>query len=105
MKPYSMTMSKPVEHILRPTRYDQRYASVSRVLTDSLPQLGLCPHPRIEPSPISAGLHGQADGQRTKAEKPLECCRNGEKDHGSLEVGVARAEEAEVRRGIIERPD
>jgi len=32
----------------------------------------------------------------------LECCRNGEKDHGSLGVGVARAEEAEVHRGIIE---
>jgi len=42
-------------------------------------------------------------GRGLKLEKPLEGCRNGEKDHGSLGDGVAREEEAEVCRGIIER--
>jgi hypothetical protein len=41
-----------------------------------------------------------ADERRTRVGKPLECRRNGEKDHEASGLEVARAERAEVRRGI-----
>jgi hypothetical protein len=37
--------------------------------------------------------------------KPLESCRNEEKDHEASGLRVDRAEAAEVCRGIIKRPD
>jgi len=41
-----------------------------------------------------------ADEQRTWVGKPLESCRNEEKDHEASGLRVDRAEKAEVCRGI-----
>ncbi len=43
--------------------------------------------------------------QRTQGFVTSRCCSNGEKDHQASGLGMARAEEAEVCRGIIKRPD
>jgi len=49
---------------------------------------------------VIADAHELADEQRTWVGKPLESCRNEEKDHEASGLRVDRAEKAEVCRGI-----